>query len=163
MPESSLDPYRDEILSLHRSGYSQADIRRRLEAAHGLTIGRTSVSDFLKPFKHDTAPMVMETRPLTAIAEVEPTMLAPGARLAQDMNALCKLVEILGAQMTGMTEKMEAFEQSATSRHTQTHGKIDVLARGGLPPALYRRMWRNALLLTGGFWALLVTVWRLWF
>ena len=49
MPESVLDPYREEILALHHSGHTQADIKRRLEAEHGVTIGRTRVSEFLKP------------------------------------------------------------------------------------------------------------------
>ena len=143
MAASVLDPYRDDILSLHRNGTKQKDILHWLQSEHEVSIGRTALSAFIRAETgghsaaspaalpdYDAAQELLRTYLQTARAN-----LNDAAELKEDMNRLHRIVQ-------GVSEKLDTLE--ITPQDKPAPGSALLL------PAVVRGIWIRASLATVG-------------
>lgn len=180
MANSRLDPYRDDILRLVRERRTQAAILQHLAAEYGVTIRKSTLSEYIKK-QTSTAPppeprVSPEEEHFLAQAEVYGELQASAQALLDKMNeVIAALKETGGAVYTLATdtERRDSALQDGFQQLQQTVASLPSRAgspanapntpptvTSGVPPQVVRRIWKRAFVITGIFWLVVYVLLR---
>lgn len=187
MTSPTLEPYREEIQERLRRGHSKAEIKRGLEQAHGLTLGRSQFYAFVDHVSADPSPDMEEPPVMPRRETVTPESVLADATVQAFFVELPRAVQEMTERLTAL-EHQAGHHQQATLRalrelhDTLTKVETSVPARPEPPaqavplvtattpppaPVLavtVRRIWKRAFLVSGVVYFLLdaLFVWGYW-
>lgn len=181
---SKLDPYGDEILTLHRQGRKLGEISKHLAHTYGLSVALSTLSEYVKRPRTGSAPPPATPAPATTPAQ---EMLLDQVEVYAEIQASVRvLVEEMQAMrnafpdIAGIERRLDALgRQIAEARHgppapAELPGELSALlpslrrfldSQKGAPPAaagaavsasVLRRIWVRAFWATTGLWLLVI-------
>lgn len=188
MTSPTLEPYREEIRERLRRGQSKAEIKRGLEHAHGLTLGRSQFYAFVDHVSADPSPDMEEESVMPPRETVPPeSVLADDTvraffvelpRAVQEMTErLAALEQHAGNHQQATLRALREFHETLTKMETSVQARPEppaqavplVTATTPPPPApilavTLRRIWKRAFLVSGVVYLLLdvLFVWGYW-
>lgn len=171
---SKLDPYGEEILSLHRQGKKLAEISKHLAQTYGLSVALSTLSGYVNRPSGGSPP------------KAEPNG-TPAEEMLLDQVAVYAEIQ---ASIRVLVEEVQAMRE-ALPEFTRLEGRLDALAgqikaiktpavpdppkavaeepSPGPPapttapsPALLRRIWARAFWITGGLWLVVLALSSYW-
>lgn len=179
MASPTLEPYRDEILSLLRKGQNKAEIWRHLERQRGVKIGRTQFYAFVDQLIGDASPGI-EEEPFRPLHEVGTPDLASANEAVQAfLIELPRALEEFSTRLTQLEQRNETAEQrtlsalrefqetlstlpqQSQSRASQTPHASPATATKSIPTrnapvaaAALRQIWKRAFVVSGVVWGM---------
>lgn len=178
MPNSRLDPYRDEIMQMVRARRTQAEIIQHLANEYGITIRKSSLSEFIKK-NANTVPSLPANEPrvspeeenFLAQAEVYTELQASALALRQQIDTLTAALKETGNAVYTLATDTEQRDSALQNAMQKVHDAVMSFSQRGnaapakaapatsaavpssaIPPALVRKIWKRAFVITGVLW-----------
>ena len=182
---SKLDPYGDEILTLHRQGRKLAEISKHLAHTYGLSVALSTLSEYVKRPRTGSAP---PATPAPATTPAQEMLLDQVEVYAEIQASVRVLVEEMQAMrnafpdIAGIERRLDALGRQIAeakpgpSALAELPGELSALlpslrrfldsqkagppnAPGGAVPAsVLRRIWVRAFWATTGLWLIVILV-----
>ena len=168
---SKLDPYKDEILKLRHERETQANIIRYLAREHDLTVSSSALSAFIRQHSPEIPPPgPHEPR----VSPEEEHFFAQSAVYGEIQGGILELREQMGQMRAAMADILQGLgeqEREIQRRDEDLLNRLNKLEAGGIgasssatssaqaaapnpapSPAVLRKIWKQALVITGIGW-----------
>lgn len=173
---SKLDPYGEEILTLHRQGRKLAEISKHLAQTYGLSVALSTLSEYVNRPRGGSAPPTVEPAATPAQemlldqVEVYVEIQASIRVLVEEVQALRDAIPDLGrleGRFDALSRQLEAAKAPASPAPLPgaaggAKTPLPAPVSDAPSPALLRRIWARAFWVTGGLWLALLALGSYW-
>lgn len=177
---SKLDPYGEEILTLHRQGRKLAEISKHLAQTYGLSVALSTLSEYVKRPRTGGAPPATPAPSGTPAQEMLLDQVEVYAEIQASVRVLVEEMQAIRnafPDIAGIERRLETLSRQMDGMRTgsapalpgRLQGDLEtMLAKlgtflerqrpperpiaGGVPGSLLRRIWLRALGITAVLW-----------